>query len=345
MALLEEVNMTAALVHQILHRWMLRVPSENMAVMRLYALADLPLILAVSPARWLEQVRCLRLFQQHIRRRQWASLAEVYPRSLIWMYAYLLFTWGRYCHCLPEVLRQPDRCLPAEMFIRYVCEIDRYVDSFDSGALWRVQARQFKARPQVRGVAAELCAGVQLVGLDTAGYRGLINLILTYRREALAAMQHSADASADDLAQVIHDKEKTAGNLWYVWSRILGRLYQIPGDIAERASQSFFNFGMALQIIDDLSDAPADRAVRAENLFLAIVQTCPADWERLQGHFAERPAPFLDWPWARRYTPAAYHATLDLYHCYFDRLYGDTYNSVASQSLCLMLDRLRALGG
>ncbi len=345
MALLEEVNLTAALVHQALHRWMLRVPSENMAVMHLYALADLPLVLAVSPSRWREQIRCLRLFQQRLRQRQWASLAEVYPRSLIWMYAYLLFTWGRYCHRLPNVLLQPDRCLPAEMFIRYVCEIDRYVDSFDSRALWRAQATQFKARPQVRSVATELCAGVQQAGLDMAAGRSLIKLILTYRREALATMQRSADASVDDLAQVIHDKEKTAGNLWYVWSRILGCLYQIPGDIAERAAQAFFNFGMALQIIDDLSDAPADHAVRAENLFLAVVQTCPADWKRLQQHFAERPAPFLDWPWARRYTPAAYHATLNLYHRYFDRLHGDTYNGAAAQSLCFMLDRLRALGG
>jgi hypothetical protein len=316
-----------------------------MAVMPLVALTDLPFVFAFSPSRWLEQVRCLQLFQQHVTQHQWASLAEVYPRSLIWMYAYLLFTWGHYCHCLPEILQQPDRCLPAEMFIRYVCEIDRYVDSFDSRALWRVQATQFKARPQVRSVATELCAGVQHAGLDAPACRGLINLILTYRREALTTMQHSADASADNLAQVIHDKEQTAGNLWCVWSRILSCLYGISADITERAAQAFFNFGMAVQIIDDLSDAPADHAVRAENLFLAVARTCPLDWERLQRHFAEQPALFLDWPWARRHTPTTYQATFDLYHCYFDRLHCDTNNVTAAQRLCVMLDRMRTLGG
>jgi len=337
--------MLGALAHRVLQTWMLRVPSANMAVMPLYMLTDLPFLFAFSPSRWIEQVRCLHLFQQHIRQHHWASLAEVYPRSLIWMYAYLLFTWGRYCHCLQEILVQPDRCLPAEMFIRYVCEIDRYVDSFDSRALWRAQATRFKARSQVRSVAAELCTGVQQMGLDAATCRGVISLILAYRREALAVMQHSVDPSADSLAQVIHDKERTAGNLWSVWSRVLGCLYRIPGDVTENASQAFFNFGMALQIVDDLSDAPADYAVRAQNLFLAVAQTCPAEHERLEHHFAERPSSFLDWPWARRYTPATYHATLDLFQGYFDRLCRDTYNGLAAQRLCVMLDRMRTLGG
>jgi len=337
--------MLGALTHQVLHRWMLRVPSVNMAVMPLVTPTDLPLVFAFSLSRWLEQIRDLRVFQQHVVQHQWASLAEVYPRSLIWMYAYLLFTWGRYCRCLPEILQQPDRCLPAEMFIRYVCEIDRYVDSFDSRALWRVHARQFKARPQVRSVATELCAGVQQVGLGASVCRGMINLILTYRREALMTMQRSADASGDNLPQVIRDKEQTAGNLWRVWSRILGYLYGTSADTAERAAQVFFNFGMAVQIIDDLSDAPADHAVRAENLFLAVAQTYHADWERLQRHFREQSAPFLDWPWARRYTPTTYQATLELYQGYFDRLRCDTYNAAATQRLCIMLDRMRTLGG
>ena len=304
--------MLGAFAHRVLRTGMLRVPSQNMAVMPLVALTDLPFVFAFSPSRWLEHVRCLRTFQQHVTQRQWASLAEVYPRSLIWMYAYLLFTWGRYCGCLPEVLGQPDRSLPAEMFIRYVCEIDRYVDSFDSRTLWRTQATHFKVRPRVRRVATELCAGVQQVGLDAAAYRGLFNLILTYRRAALVTMQRSADASADHLAQVIQDKEQTTGNLWLVWSRILSCLYGISADAAEHASRAFFNFGMALQIIDDLSDAPADYAVHAENLFLAVAQTYPTDWEQLRRHFTGQPAPFLDWPRARRHTPTAYHATLDL---------------------------------
>lgn len=337
--------MLGALVHRVLQTRMLRVPSENMAVMRLCALTDLPFVFAFSPSRWMEQVRYLRMFQQHVTQRKWASLAEVYPRSLIWMYAYLLFTWGRYCHCLPDVLSRPDRCLPAEMFIRYVCEIDRYVDSFDSRALWRTHVIQFKARPQVRSVATELCAGVQQVGLDASACRALINLILAYRREALSTMQHGADATADNLAQVIVDKERTAGKLWYVWSRMLSCLYEIPADVAQDASQAFFNFGMALQIIDDLSDAPADHAVRAENLFLAVAQTCPADWERLQRHFIEQPAPFLDWPWARRHTPDAYHAALALYRGYLDRLHHDTCNAAEAHNLCVMLDRMRSLGG
>jgi hypothetical protein len=337
--------MLGALAHRVLQRWMLRVPSANMAVMPLIALTDFPFLFAFSPSRWIEHVRDLHLFQQHVTQRQWASLAEVYPRSLIWMYAYLLFTWGRYCHSLQEILWQPDRCLPAEMFIRYVCEIDRYVDSFDSRALWRAHATQFKARSRVRNVATELCIGVQQVGLDAAACRGAIGLILAYRREALAVMQHSVDPSADSLAQVIRDKERIAGNLWSVWSRVLGCLYQIPGDVTENASQAFFNFGMALQIIDDLSDAPADYAVRAQNLFLAVAQTYPAEHERLEQHFAELPSSFLDWPWACRYTPATYQATLDLFQGYFDRLHCDTYNATAAQRLCVMLDRMRTLGG
>jgi hypothetical protein len=230
------------------------------------------------------------------------------------------------------------------MFIRYMCEIDRYVDSFDSRALWLAHAAQFKARPQVRRVATALCAGVQQAGLDASARRGLMSLIFMYRRKALAAMQHSADSSADSLAQVILDKEQTAGNLWWAWSRILGRLYRIPGDVTENASQVFFNFGMA-HGSSAISAMRAEIAVRAENLFLAIAQTYPTDWERLQRHFSEQPVPFLDWPWARRHTPAAYRATLDLYQGYCDRLHRDTCNATEAQSLCVMLDRMRTLGG
>ena len=337
--------MIGAFAHRVLRTWMLRVPSANMARMPRYAVTDLPLVFAFSLSRWREQVRCLQMFQQHITQRQWASLSEIYPRSLIWMYAHLLFTWGRYCRCLEELLQQPDRCLPAEMFIRYVCEIDRYVDSFDSRALWSTHATQFKARPQVRLVAAELCAWVRHAGMETAACRRLVRLISDYRREALAAMQRSADPRAEDLAHVILAKEQTAGNLWYVWSRLLGCLYQVPGEAIDNASQAFFAFGMAVQVIDDLSDAPADYVVRAQNLFLATAQSCPNEYEQLQRHFSEQPRPYLDWPWARHHTPVTYQATLDLYQGYVERLRHDAYNSTAAQGLCVMLDRMRTLGG
>ncbi len=337
--------MLGAFIHRVLRTWMFRVPTDNLGMMPLFTLIDLPFVAAFSPGAWYANARCLRVFQEHLTTHQWASLSEIYPRNLMWIYVYLLFAWSRYCNCLSRILTEPDRCLPAEMFVRYICEIDRHVDSFDSRLLWKINPRQLKNLPQARTVASALCAGVSQAKIDTLSKRRLIQTILQYRHDALKAMQCNAEKAEDNVAEVISNKENTAGKLWYVWSRILGYLYEIPDCISEDAAQIFLNFGMALQIIDDLSDAPADYAVCAENLFVAVAQTYPADWSRLQQHLATQPAPFLEWRWARNNLPDTYKAALDIYQSYLTKIRIDAHQPKVTLYLCHMLDRLRALGG
>jgi hypothetical protein len=340
--------MLSAQVHRALSRWLLRVPSQNLGVMPLFAVTDLPFILAFTPRTWFSGVARLRAFRRNLKTRQWAGLAEVYPRIFMWSYAYLLIFWARYCRILPSLLADPDRCLLAENFIRYICEMDRHVDSFDSRALWRTAPNSLKHLPQVRRVADELWARLDQLDIPNCNKRSIVKLIADYRRDAFfgpARRWARSEAASYAFAELVADKERTAGNLWRTWSRLLGRIYDMPGDLAEDISGVFFNFGMAIQVIDDVSDAPADYRISAQNLFLAVAQQIPRDWERLQNFLESQPEPFLDWPWVRRNLPQAYAAALQLYRCYMDRLLAERREPALTRELHDLVEGLRGLGG
>jgi hypothetical protein len=337
--------MFAAGLHTAMRFWLFKVPTENIGTMRLFDIADLPFLIAFSPRAWFENVARLRIFQSNLTERQWASLAEIYPRNMMWAYAYQLFFWGRYCGVLSDILAHPDKCILAEVFLRYICQIDVYIDSFDSRMMLRSAPCCVRNNPKVRMVAAELSKRLRSLDISQQTKRSIARLIVSYRRDALDTVKSWGETLCDSLTGVIEVKERTVGNMMFAWSQILSYLYQVPSGLAKEVSEVFFNFAMALQFIDDLSDVGVDYQVTTQNLFLAIVQGNPMEWDSLRAYLDKGAEPFMNWPWVKTNLPKSYLKMRKLHESYIQAIQKSGQLPGLTNELSAILGRLRALVG
>jgi hypothetical protein len=335
----------AAALHTAMRFWLFSVPTKSIGTMRLFDLVDLPFLIAFRPRVWFANAALLHRFQHNLNERKWASLAEIYPRSMMWGYAYQLFFWGRYCNALAEILSYPDKCLLAEVFLRYICQIDVYIDSCNSQVILQSTPHFVKNRPLVRAVAAEFCRRLWSLNVPRQDKESIARLVVEYRRDALTISQRWAEASSGGLTSVIEYKEQTVGKLMYNWSRILGHLYQLPGDLAENISEVFFNFAMALQFVDDLSDVGPDHQVNTQNLFLGIVKEDPLEWDTLRAYLGQSADPFMRWPWAKKNVPRSYLKARELHKAYIRAMQNNSRRPELTSELGVILNRLEMLAG
>ena len=328
-------------LHNVLQKWIFSVPSESIGRMPLISIADIPFI-CVFPFQWLDLVRKLAAFQRNLGSEDWLGLSAIYPRIGMWAYAFCLFSWGEYCGQLQAILQNPEKSLVAEVFLRHVCQVDNHIDAFDSRSIWLNDPGYIKQLPEVSLTSQELCR--LLKGPETTARvrNPIVKLINEYRRNALRAMQDWA-SSPETLDNILRVKCQTAGKLWYYWSSILGQLYGIASSLVSNASATFFNFGMIVQIVDDLADTPIDYRAKTHNLFIAIARETPTEWDALQRYLAECRQRFLGWPWVRDHLPMSYRITLDLYDQFGHQLLYDKYAPNIAERLYWTVEKVRRM--
>lgn len=331
--------MLGTALQNLLRDRLFQVPTQNIGVMPIFSIIDLPMMAVIPPRKWFETISYLRTFQKNLKRRDWPSLASIYPRTYMWTYAYTLFAWGRYCGILPVILANPERSLFAEIFLRYICQIDQYVDSFDSRELMQTHPAAARRHPPVQNVALELCAHLRSLDIPQPTKRTLARLTVEFRSGYLRSLRRSPES----LPEVMHDKERTAGNLWRIWTRLLGCLYAVPDRVAQSASEVYFHLGMMIQVMDDLSDAPTDYRLHTQNMLLTIACTIPQDWAQIEQRFASDPATHIHWGWLRRTIPTSYQETMKLYDHYKGRLLNDQCNPQVALELYQMIESMRRL--
>lgn len=315
-------NTLSAALHRWLGNWPRRSPVDGLGEMRLFSLADLPLMLALSPRIYTETARTLAAFRRNLTDRRWAGLQGVYSRDYMWGYAYLLFFWARYCGALPQVIEYPDRMLPAEMFLRYVCEIDNFIDDADTRAFWHGSPERLKLVPRAKVVLDELLQRLIRSSATPQSCRAVAALIADFRQRSFSVIVHPDAAHDGPQPAIIRHKEATVGRLMRTWSLILARSYQVEEGLAQRASDVIFDAGMALQVIDDLSDAVVDYREGVANLFLGVVRERPDDWRLLCAQLGQSDDAYLSWLWVRQNIPRSYAAAIALRESYLDRLLG-----------------------
>jgi hypothetical protein len=312
-----------------------------MARMPLFAIADIPFF-CVIPLEAIDLSRKLAVFQRNLRSKDWPSLSAIYPRMGMWTYALCLFSWGEYCGQLQTILANPDRSLAAEMFLRHICQIDSYVDSFHSRNVWLTDPGHIKMLPEVSLTSRELCRHLGEYLPATQVRNPVVKLINEYRRNALTAMQDWAN-SPESLDCVLRVKSETAGMLWYCWSTILGHMYDVAPAVVSNASATFFNYGLLVQIVDDLADTPSDYRVKTQNMFIAIVRETPAEWETLRKHLIEFRPRFLGWPWVKDHLPVSYGITSDFYGQFADQLLRDSHAPSIAKKLYGSVDKVKRM--
>jgi hypothetical protein len=317
------------------------VPSESMGRMPLIAVADIPFI-CVLPLQWPGLVRNLSAFQKNLQSGNEVGLSALYPRIVIWTYAFCLFSWGEYCGQLQAILQSPRKSLVAEAFLRHICQIDSYVDAFDSRNVWLNEPGYIKHLPEVRLTSQGLCHLLKAPGITVRIRKSVVQLINAFRRNALRAMQDWAGAP-DTLDHTLRVKRQTAGMLWHCWSSILGQVYEIAPSLASRVSATFFNYGMLVQIADDLADTPVDYRVKTHNLLIAIARETPAEWDALQRHLATHGHPYLGWPWVKSHLPISYKTIRAHYNQYAHRLLRDKCAPSVAERLYRAVEKVRRM--
>jgi hypothetical protein len=335
----------AARLQSLFQNRVLKLPSQNMAVMPLFSPVDLPMIVALSPKLWWRTLQQLRVLRHHLDEKQWASLDVIYPRPLMTAYVYLVLRCAEYGGFLDRLLREPQRAIIAEVFMRYICTIDVRLDSSDDHQQWFGGYHRLIQNQELKAVGAELCDRIAQLNLPLATRREILRLIVGFRRSYIHDTLRWMQQPSWELTTIIRDKEHTAGRLWVVWSSILFRVYEVEGDLLTAATRCFFNVGMIIQVIDDLGDAPHDQRVAAHNLFIAFCRENMQEWVILKDHIDHNEEAFLNWKWARQNLPQSYARALALLDQYNDALLADHIQPVVTRALSSALERIRRLGG
>ena len=212
------VRSLIAALHRWLGDWSRRMPVRGLGEMPLLSLVDLPLVLALTPRIYLATAGYLHTYQRNLADRWWPGLQGVYSRDYLWGYAYLLFFWARHCNVLNEVLRHPERSLPAELFLRYICEIDAFIDRADTRALWHRAPKRLKALPESGAILQEFLQRLGQPSTRPENRRAIARLVAEFRRTSYRALAPDPDPSSEGLLPILRHKEATVGNLMRTWS-------------------------------------------------------------------------------------------------------------------------------
>lgn len=336
--------MLGAFLHRALRYWLFKVPARNIAQMALFSMVDIPFIATVGLKQTLNTVSNLRTLRRNLKSTQWAGIAELYPRPVVWFYTYILFGWGRYCQVLSTLTNDPERSLIGEVFLRYCCQIDDVLDSHPHKEVLVNQPAAIKRDPRIQAVARELCDRLAQTHLPQAAKMAVLRLIVRFRANALSAMQNAIHHPDAPLADVIRDKEQTAGNLLRTWIQILNILYDVPEPAASGAEILFFNLSMIAQCLDDLGDIPEDHAEGTQNLFMAITRQYPAEWLQLKAHLTAQTELFLDWHWAKSHIPNSTAEIQRLYACYAENMLKEQTNPPLAQEFYQTMEKIRIMG-
>jgi len=332
-------------LHTLMHPTFVKVPSENMGKMRLLKLEDLPLLIAIGPKMTGKMIASLRTFQYNLEDYEWPSLAEIYPRPMMWLYAYILFFWGRYCNTLSFIIAHPDRSLPAEIYLRLICQIDTYLDSFDSRSLRDHLVQQIETRPPIQAVRSDLDRRLDAVCEGTWNRDHLFGLINTYLDHNLGAVRRWMAADKMTLDEIKVFKETTTGELYATWSHILSGLYCIPDKLAKNVARIICSYGMAMQVVDDIADAGQDYLVSSPNILLGIASENPDEYERLISHIGKIEYKYLHWPWVKKNIPQSYDRAIDWIYLYVGEIKAVTRYKPLTDELINLIATLITVAG
>jgi hypothetical protein len=251
------------------HR-MSRVPSRHVTRMALLSPADIPMAIGLGAGMHIRLLIDIARFRHRAAADTWSSLSEVYPRRYVLTYYLMTFAWARFCGVHQELLERPQLALPAEIFVRYVCELDARIDRPGGSKDERLHPRTAQSTPRARAIAGELLHRLRDVTPDRKPLRRVVRLSCEYRDAALSALLAApTQGSSRAFTNALAVKERSSGGLFGSWAAIMGVLYDVPLETTARAQEVSFCFGMLLQIFDDFVDVAEDARNGQANMLLA----------------------------------------------------------------------------
>lgn len=250
------------------------------------------------------------------------GIASFYSRAGSYLFYCLFFSWTDICNIRDEVVQQPDRSFIAELFIRYIFEIDQLIDSAEA----ELSPVVIKQNWQVKSALSRLIRLVrdrQIIALPSSAQNEVFREIAGYRRQSLHVYQSSARSNSQNLVSVLREKDSTVGGLLRTWARILCILYgnRQPIRFCEESQTVMGHAGMAVQVTDDIMDFPLDLRTDTNNIFHEILKEHPEELNMAKRYAAEYTSwNHLDAIWAEQYLPLTFQRAVTLLQRYVSKI-------------------------
>jgi hypothetical protein len=261
-----------------------------------------------------------KAYRNHLTDVNWCCLTSFYPRTFYILYYYLLFWWADYCNVLPEVINQPKRSLVAELFFRYIAEVDRIIDDPRNGVGMLMNPTLIKQHPEADRWLATFFSQLNQTVEQACIRREICADFWAYRNECLTACQNAQVHSQEGLQQILLCKQITSGGLFRTWSSMLGKLYcpMSSQELVDSAGTILSWACVAVQVHEDMMDLPIDMRGGIFNIFHEILKTHPEELKICRAYVERVPWQHLDDLWARQNLPHSYAEARELLTHYLD---------------------------
>lgn len=284
-----------------------------------FVLSDVAIILRIGWKKSFRFFRDFRQYRQNLRCETWSCLTKIYPRSIYLLYYYLLFWWAKYCEVWEQLVTMPDRSLIAELFIRYIVEIDSLIDR-PGGVYLLQEPSSIEADADVQDLLREMLSHIQKSDIALESKAELCERISSYMGRCLAVCQNVSNQSDFGLSDVLQEKEETVGGLFRVWAALLCILCGVSDKYAKSSQDIMHYVGMAMQVMDDMLDLPVDYDASVRNIFYELLRKNPDEQRRAVKHIYPLSWKHLDGIWAQQNLPETYEGAIRLMKKYLTEM-------------------------
>jgi len=283
-----------------------------------FSLIDVGLVPKLGWKRSVKFFRNFEAYRNNISDKNWSCLTSFYPRSYYLFYYYLLFWWADYCNVLRDIVESPKPSLVAELFFRYIVEVDRVIDDSMNGNKMLMNPSLIKRNPEISWYLSAFLNYLGQTDNRSQIKRQICKSFWNYRNKCLIACQDTHLRSDAGLEQILLCKQITVEGLFLNWSSILGRLYcpASSQNLVENAGIVLSKACMAMQIHEDQLDFPADFRGGILNIFHEILKIHPQELRICKAYVDTIPWQHLDGIWARQNLPASCNMAQELVHRY-----------------------------
>lgn len=299
----------------------------------LFSLQDIFLVLRFG---WKKSYRIFNLFtnyRQNLSIEITCGLTRVWPRTVYLLYYYLLFWWAQYCEVQEDLIQRPDRSLVAETFMRYIVEVDNMIDQPNGSDFLLNQPSDIQKHPNVWPCIQEMDNCISKLSLPESEIAKIEDLRTTFNEESLDVTRNALDRFNPNADEIIQDKEKTVGELFKVWVEILNILYKVPSELADSSPSIMLYAGMAVQVLDDMTDLPFDYRSNVDNIFHEFLKAEPDEMKKAEQHIREITWDHLDSAWAKENLPKTFDKAYALTEYYLEKIPAISRNQTASIEL------------
>jgi len=316
---------------------------QNLAEVPPISFIDVGLIPRLGWKGYIHFFRNFEAYRKNLKDKDWSCLTHCYPRSYYLLYYFFLFWWADYCNVLIDVVQSPERSLVAELFFRYIMEVDRLVDDPKGGKRMLMDPSRLKRNSEASGYLSAFLERLLQTEKQLDIKRQICDRFWRYRRDSLTICQDTLRPDAG-LKEILWCKEITVGGLFHTWSSILGRLYcpQSSQLLVENAGVVLSNACMAMQVYEDLLDLPEDFRGQILNIFHEILKLHPEELRMCSEYVDRVPWQHLDGIWARQNLPASCRMAQEWVDHYRMQAFDVSLIQEKAMGLCQMIGKVNS---